>query len=68
MRLLAHLATARYATLPLWQRVNAVIASHGAKWPVEAHYSRAALAAPAARQFWVEPDLLGLPSQFTAAA
>ena len=61
MRLLAHLADARYPQIPLWQRVNAVIASHGTKWPVEAHYSKHLVSSTNARQVWVEPDLIPMP-------
>ena len=61
MKLLAHLAMVRYSELPLWQRVNAVIASHGAKWPVEAHYSKDLVDSANARQRWVEPDLVPMP-------
>src|ERR1041385_8585835 len=60
MRLLAHLAVARYPEMPLWQRANAVIASHGTKWPVEAHYSKDLVSSSNARQTWVEPDLIPL--------
>jgi len=61
MRLLAHLAAVRHSELPLWEQINAVIASHGAKWPVEAHYSRDVVSSETARQAWVEPDLIPLP-------
>jgi|ERR1044071_1016374 FPC/CPF motif-containing protein YcgG len=61
MRLLDHLATVRHPEMPLWQRVNAVIASHGTKWPVEAHYSKELVSSPGARHAWVEPDLIPLP-------
>ena len=59
--LLAHLATVRHSELPLWERINAVIASHGAKWPVEAHYSKDIVGSADARLKWIEPDLVPLP-------
>jgi hypothetical protein len=61
MKLLHHLALARYPHLALWERANAVIASHGTRWPLDAHYSKEALASMQARRQWVEPDLLPLP-------
>ena len=61
MRLLDHLTRHRYARLALWQRVNAVVCSHGGSWPVQAHYSRECTGSPEARQHWVAPDLLPLP-------
>ena len=61
MRLLAHLAMGRYSKLSLWERINAVIATHGAKWPVEAHYSKEIVASANAREMWIEPDLVPLP-------
>ncbi len=61
MKLLGHLATVRYAELPLWERINSVIASHGAKWPVEAHYSKDIVASADARERWVEPNLIPMP-------
>ena len=61
MRLLDHLARYRHSRLPLWQRVNAVVRSHGGSWPVQAHYSRECTGSAEARQHWVAPDLLPLP-------
>ena len=61
MKLLGHLAAVRHSELPLWEQINAVIASHGSKWPVEAHYSKDVVTSVNARQTWVEPDLVPLP-------
>ena len=61
MKLLAHLAAVRDSELPLWERINAVVASHGAKWPVEAHYSKDLVDSADARERWIEPDLAPLP-------
>jgi len=63
MKLLGHLATVRYAELPLWERINSVNASHGAKWPVEAHYSKDIVGSADARLKWIEPDLVPLPDR-----
>src|SRR5262249_52711546 len=52
MKLLDHLAAARYSALPLWERINRVVATYGSKWPVEAHYSKATLASSEARASW----------------
>ncbi len=60
MRLLDHLARTRYAKLPLWERINRTIASHGSRRPVDAHYSSKVIASAAARASWIEPDLLPL--------
>jgi hypothetical protein len=61
MKLLHHLALAHHPHLALWEKANAVIASHGTRWPVDAHYSKEALASVEARRQWVEPNLLPLP-------
>jgi hypothetical protein len=61
MRLLDHLARARYSHLPLYARVNAVIESHGSMRPVFAHYTNDKVFSPEARAGWVDPDLLPLP-------
>ncbi len=61
MKLLDHLAATRYASLSLCERVNAIVESHGTRWPVEAHYSNAVVASQQAREHWVAPDLLPIP-------
>jgi len=61
MRLLDHLTQARYSHLPLYERVNAVIESHGSMSPVFAHYRNGTVFSPEARAGWVDPDLLPLP-------
>lgn len=61
MKLLDHLATTRYSALPLWERINQIVATHGSKWPVEAHYSKEAVSSTSARETWVEPDRIPLP-------
>ncbi len=61
MRLLDHVARARYADLPLWARINAVVERYGTMAPVWAHYSRDQLFGSIARERWVAPDLFPLP-------
>jgi len=61
MRLLDHLARARYSHLPLHARVNAVIESHGSMRPVFAHYTEGRVFSQEARATWVDPDLVPLP-------
>jgi hypothetical protein len=61
MRLLDHVAQARYATLPLWARINAAVERYGSMAPVWAHYSRDHLFGGTAREEWVAPDLAPLP-------
>ena len=61
MKLLDHLSKARYSHLPLYQRVNAVIESHGTMRPVLAHYTEGRVFSPEARATWVDPDLMPLP-------
>ena len=34
----AHVAQARYPTLPLWARINAAVEHYGSTAPVRAHY------------------------------
>ena len=62
MKLLGHLAAVRHSELPLWKQINAVIASYGGRWPVEAHYSGDVIASADARERWIEPDLVPLPN------
>jgi hypothetical protein len=61
MRLLDHLARVRYAELPLWARINAVVERYGTMAPVWAHYSRNRVFGSSAREQWVAPDLVPLP-------
>ena len=60
MRLLDHVARAHYLDLPLWRRINLIVARWGTAAPVEAHYSRDLIKSKAARQKWVPPDRLPL--------
>jgi hypothetical protein len=60
MRLLDHLVSNHYRELPLWRRINLIVARWGTARPVEAHYSREVIKSKAARQEWVPPDRLPL--------
>jgi hypothetical protein len=60
MRLLDHLTKNHYGDVPLWRRVNLIVARWGTAGPVEAHYSRELIASKTARREWVPPDLLPL--------
>jgi hypothetical protein len=61
MRLLDHVTRVRYADLPLWARINAVVERYGSMAPVWVHYSRDQVFASTAREQWVAPDLVPLP-------
>jgi hypothetical protein len=60
MRLLDHLAKNHYAGVPLWRRINLIVARWGTAAPVEAHYSRELIKSKAAREGWIPPDRLPL--------
>ena len=49
------------ANLPLWQRINLIVARWGTRAPVDAHYTRELIASQAARENWMPPDRLPLP-------
>ena len=49
------------ADLPLWQRINLIVARWGGRRPVDAHYSRELIASQAARESWMPPDRLPIP-------
>lgn len=49
------------ADLPLWQRINSIVARWGTSAPVKAHYSRELISSKSARSEWMPPDLLPLP-------
>jgi hypothetical protein len=49
------------ANLPLWQRINLIVARWGNRLPVAAHYTPELIASSAARENWVPPDRLPLP-------
>ena len=47
--------------IPLWERINAIVARWGNRGPVDAHYTRGVITSPSAREKWVPPDRLPLP-------
>ena len=61
MRLLDHVASKHYGDVPLWRRVNLIVARWGNSAPVEAHYSSEIIKSRAARESWIAPDRLPLP-------
>jgi hypothetical protein len=61
MRLLDHVAATYAADLPLWQRINLIVARWGNRHPVDAHFTPELIASSAARENWVPPDRLPLP-------
>lgn len=61
MRLLDHLANNHYHDVPLWRRINLIVARWGSSAPVEAHYSQAIIKSKMARENWIAPDRLPLP-------
>jgi hypothetical protein len=61
MRLLDHVGHTYDVDLPLWQRINSIVARWGTSAPVKAHYSRELITSKAARSEWKAPDLLPLP-------
>jgi hypothetical protein len=60
MRLLDHVAAKADVELPLFQRINSIVARWGSSAPVEAHYSRELIKSKAAREGWIPPDRLPL--------
>ena len=61
MRLLDHVAQNHYRAVPLWRRINLIVARWGTAAPVEAHYSREVIKSKVARAAWIPPDRLPLP-------
>lgn len=61
MRLLEHVAQTYDVELPLWQRINLIVARWGTSAPVQAHYTRELILSQAARENWIPPDRLPLP-------
>jgi hypothetical protein len=61
MRLLDHVAANSDKDLPLWRRINLIVARWGNRRPVETHYSKELIASPGAREKWMPPDRLPLP-------
>jgi hypothetical protein len=61
MKLLDHVGANANVDLPLWQRINSIVAKWGTSAPVNAHYSREVIQSKTAREKWVPPDRLPLP-------
>src|SRR5205823_14738055 len=61
MRPLDHVARSCDSEVPLWQRINLIVARWGSRRPVDAHYSRELLSSQAARETWIPPDRLPIP-------
>lgn len=61
MRLLDHVAQNHYQQVPLWRRINLIVARWGTAAPVQAHYSHELIKSKVARAEWVPPDRLPLP-------
>jgi hypothetical protein len=61
MRLLDHVAATYDVDLPLWQRINLIVARWENRRPVDAHYTRELISSQAARENWIPPDRLPLP-------
>ena len=61
MKLLDHVAANANVDLPLWQRINSIVARWGTSAPVKAHYSPEVIQSKTAREKWIPPDRLPLP-------
>jgi hypothetical protein len=61
MRLLDHVAQNHYREVPLWRRINLIVARWGTIAPVQTHYSRELIKSKGARAKWIPPDRLPLP-------
>ena len=61
MRLLDHVAQNHYREMPLWRRINLIVARWGTAAPVESHYSRELIKSKMARAEWIPPDRLPIP-------
>lgn len=61
MKLLDHVSANADADLPLWQRINSIVARWGTSAPVKAHYSPEVIQSKTAREGWIPPDRLPLP-------
>lgn len=60
MRLLDHVAGTYDVNLPLWRRINLIVARWGTRAPVDAHYSSELIKSRVAREEWIAPDRLPL--------
>jgi hypothetical protein len=49
---------AKRVDLPLWRRINLIVARWGTRRPVDAHYTRELITSQTARERWTPPDRL----------
>jgi hypothetical protein len=61
MRLLDHVAHGCDPDLPLWRRINLIVARWGTRAPIDAHYSPERIKSEEARKNYVPPDRLPVP-------
>jgi hypothetical protein len=61
MRLLKHVAAESDLDLPLWHRINLIVARWGTRAPIDAHYSPERIKSEEARKNYVPPDRLPVP-------
>jgi hypothetical protein len=61
MKLLEHLAVTHYRDMPLWRRINLIVARWAVADTIATHYSKSVINSRAARESWVAPDRLPLP-------
>ncbi len=52
---------AKRVDLPLWRRINLIVACWGTRRPIDAHYTRELITSQSAREKWIPPDRLPLP-------
>src|ERR1700738_188793 len=61
MKLLDHVTANADVDLPLWQRINSIVAKWGTSAPVKAHYSPEVIQSRTGGEGWIPPDPLPLP-------
>ena len=61
MRLLEHVLANEDPNVPLWQRINKIVAVWTTRRPIDAHYAPETINSAQARAEWVAPDRLPLP-------
>ena len=61
MKLLDHVGRNQNVGLPLYRRINVIVAQWGTRRPIDAHYTPELITSQAARETWIPPDRLPLP-------